>query len=201
MDNQHQLNGEEPPDREDWPVFDTMLIESVKSEVMRGDTHFSAYREMLLEHLFVGALLRHFWVSGSVHKTDDRVELLTSQVDDSGYDLVLEAKGIMRHVQLKSSSTLAKTARVPVNVALAEKPSGCVIWLRFDPDTLDLGPFLWFGEEPGAPLLKLKDCPLGKRTTPNSAGLKPERRNIRVVKQGAFTRLNSIAEVATALFG
>jgi hypothetical protein len=46
----------------------------------------------------------------------------------------------------------AKTARVGINAALQSKPSGCVIWLRFDPVTLALGPFLWFGGEPGKPL-------------------------------------------------
>jgi hypothetical protein len=35
---------------------------------------------------------------------------------------------------------------------LASKPSGCVIFLRFDQHSLDLGPFAFFGEAPGEPL-------------------------------------------------
>jgi hypothetical protein len=51
----------------------------------------SSYREVVLEHLLVGALMRELWLSGV-----RRIEVLKPQVDDSGYDLVLEAKGIDR---------------------------------------------------------------------------------------------------------
>ncbi|HEX6372903.1 MAG TPA: hypothetical protein VF006_28530 [Longimicrobium sp.] len=49
---------------------------------------YSSYREALLEHLFAGELMRHLWREGLV-----RIELLKPQVDDGGYDLVLEANG------------------------------------------------------------------------------------------------------------
>jgi hypothetical protein len=42
--------------------------------------------------------------------------------------------------------------KVSVGRALAEKPSGCVVWIGFDKDTLQLGPFKWV-HEPG-PLLR-----------------------------------------------
>lgn len=44
----------------------------------------SSYREMLLEHLFVGELLKLLWLSG-IHD----IEVLKPQVDDAGYDLNL----------------------------------------------------------------------------------------------------------------
>lgn len=46
----------------------------------------SSYREVLLEHLFAGEVMRHLWISGT-----KRLEMLKPQVDDGGYDLVLEA--------------------------------------------------------------------------------------------------------------
>ena len=55
----------------------------------------------------------------------------------------------MRHVQLKSSHRRAKTSEVRINTALKRKRSGSVVWIQFDPATMELGPFLWFGGQPG----------------------------------------------------
>lgn len=71
--------------------------------------------------------------------------MLKPQVDDGGYDLVLEANAIVRHVQLKSSFRGSTVDKVNLNVLLASKPSGCVVFMWFDQQTLDLGPFLFFG--------------------------------------------------------
>ena len=103
----------------------------------------SSYREMLLEHLFAGEVMRHVWLSGV-----KRLEILKPQVDDGGYDLVLEGKAVVRHVQLKATFRGSKVARFNVNTGLALKPSGCVVGLLFEPRTLELGPFLWFGALP-----------------------------------------------------
>ena len=89
-----------------------------------GKSHYlrSSYRESLVEHLFVGSLLKHFW-----NRDDYNVEVLNPQVDDAGYDLVIEHGGVIRHVQLKATFKGAKTAHVNLNAHLAEKPSGCVV--------------------------------------------------------------------------
>jgi hypothetical protein len=42
--------------------------------------------------------MRHVWVSGG-----KRLEILNPQVDDGGYDLVLETGSVVRHMQLKTS--------------------------------------------------------------------------------------------------
>ncbi len=42
--------------------------------------------------------MRHLWLDGFT-----RLELLKPQVDNSGYDLVLEANAVTRHIQLKAS--------------------------------------------------------------------------------------------------
>ena len=87
----------------------------------------SSYREALLEHLFAGEVMRHVWLSGA-----KRLEILKPQVDDGGYDLVLEAGGAVRHVQLKSTFKGSTIRTFSVNAALATKPSGCVICQVFD---------------------------------------------------------------------
>ena len=94
-----------------------------------------------------------------------------------------------------------QTARVGINAALQSKPSGCVIWLRFDPVTLALGPLLWFGGEPGKPLPDLESFKIAKRSTGNAMGVKPKRPITYVVPKARFQLLGSIPEVVTHLFG
>lgn len=157
---------------------------------------YSSYREMLLEHLFAGEIMKHLWQNGVV-----RMEVLKPQVDDRGYDLVLEANGIVRHVQLKASHKGTKTSRVNVNTALASKPSGCVIWIQFDPTTLILGPFLWLGDFPGRPLPNLSGFKLARHTRGNAQGIKGERANVRTVAKNHFQEVLTVQTLVQKLFG
>ena len=82
-------------------------------------TENSTYREKLIEHLFVGELLKKSWID-----EDCNLEVIKPEVDNSGYDIVLEANGIIRHVQLKASYIGGKTAKQKIHIKLSEKPSG-----------------------------------------------------------------------------
>jgi hypothetical protein len=139
--------------------------------------------------------LRLLWQRGSRD-----VEVLRAEVDRGGYDLVLECNRVLRHVQFKSSHSRAKTSEVSVNLNLAGKPSGCVIWVLFNPGTLALGPFLWFGGAPGQPLPPLGDQ-VARHSKANAAGYKAEKPNLRVIKRGRFVALTTMEEVISALFG
>ena len=77
------------------------------------------------------------------------IEVLKSEVDRAGYDIVLEANGIIRHVQLKSSFIGSKVREVSVSTRLLAKPGDCVIWLEFDADTQAIEKYLWFGGSAG----------------------------------------------------
>ena len=155
----------------------------------------SSAREKVLEHLFVGELLRCLWCRGARD-----TEILRSEVDNGGYDVVLEGHGVMRHIQFKASHRQARTAQVGINVSLVRRPSGCVIWIKFDPETMELGPFLWFGGDPGQPLPPLGDR-IGRHTKGDRTGTKAERPNIRLLRRSCFTTLRTIGEVADRLFG
>ncbi len=87
-------------------------------------TEFSAYREHLVEHLFMAELLQAAWL-----RRQPLVEVMRSEVDMYGYDLVLARGSVVRHVQLKASTHNTKTAFQKVNIRLAEKPAGCLIWV------------------------------------------------------------------------
>src|SRR5688572_23557630 len=80
--------------------------------------HSSAL-EKLLEHLFVGDLLRCLWAIGARD-----MEVLRGEVDRGGCDVVLEANGVLRYLQLKASHATAKAKEVKINTNLARKPGG-----------------------------------------------------------------------------
>lgn len=155
----------------------------------------SSVREKLIEHLLIGELLKHLWCRGYRN-----VEVLHAEVDNTGYDVVFEFGGIMRHVQLKASYSGAKTSRVSISLDLAKKPSGCVVWVWFDPETLDLGPFLWFGDEPGRALPSLGDR-VAKHSKANSEGVKKERPNLRELTKAKFEKLDGMKALTSELFG
>jgi len=155
----------------------------------------SSAREKLIEHLFIGELQKHLWAQGIRN-----AEILHSEVDSAGYDIVFDVDGIMRHIQLKASYQGAKTSRVNISLDLARKQSGCVIWVGFDRETLNLGTFLWFGGLPGEKLPPLGDK-TARHSKGNSDGVKLERPNLRVLNKGSFERLHGIDALAAALFG
>jgi hypothetical protein len=156
----------------------------------------SSYRESLLEHLFAGEVMKHVWLSGL-----RRLEVLKPQVDDGGYDLVLEAGNVVRHVQLKATFKGSKVNRFTINLGLAAKPSGCVVCMLFDQGSLNLGPFYWFGGQPGERLPDLAKFKTAKHTKGNSLGVKTERPNLRIVSLSAFKKVPGIPEIAGLLFG
>lgn len=161
----------------------------------KAHTHDSSLRENVIEYLFLAELMRTLWRAG--HRD---IEILRSDVDNAGYDLVVGCSGVLRHIQLKSSYAGAKTSEVRINVNLAQKPSGCIIWISFDPQRMDLGPFRWFGAAPGAPIPDMGDR-TGRHTKGNQSGHKAERPNIRRLRKGLFTELASMDAVAQTLFG
>jgi len=151
---------------------------------------------MLIEHVFAGELMRHYWLAAR-----DLLEVAKPQVDDGGYDLILQANGVIRHVQLKSSHAMSKLGTTNVALSLGEKPSGCVVVIRFNADTLGIGPFHFFGGEPGAPLPSIAGLKPAKNPRPNMQGIKKERLAHRSVPLTRFERIASLELLATRLFG
>jgi hypothetical protein len=159
------------------------------------DYFSSSVQENILEHQFLAALTSSLWRRGFRD-----IEVLRAEVDAFGHDLVVEAGGVVRHIQLKASGRHAKTARVKINTRLSLKPAGCVIWYLYDPDTLELGPFRWFGNRPGAGLPDLGNQ-VAKHTKGDGMGNKAERKAIRVLPKARFTMVDTIDEIASLLFG
>lgn len=156
----------------------------------------SSYREKLLEHLFIAELLKRSWLDGSCS-----MEIARPEVDSRGYDIIAENYGVVRHIQLKSTVKSARGSAQTVHSELESKPSGCVVWMIFDEDTLELGPFRFFGAEPRAPLPSLDAMPVAKHTKANAQGEKLERPKLRRVPKSAFEVVQDFDELYGRLFG
>src|ERR1700738_2400192 len=160
-------------------------------------SHFaeSSARENLIEHVFLGELLRGLW-----RKNVRDLEVLHPEVDSGGYDLALEFRGLTRHVKLKSSFTGAKRSEITASVRLLDRPSACILWIFFDPDTLALGPFLWFGGAPGERIPSMGEK-IARHTKPNAKLEKADRLAHRVIAKKSFEKLDTIKDVITKLVG
>lgn len=156
--------------------------------------HASVLREKVFEHLFLGDLTRTLLKSGR------RCEVLRAEFDGSGFDLALEADGILRHVQLKAMKANGKRAHVDIHSALAAKPSGCVVWMLIDPETFETTAYRWFGGQPGQPLPTLGDKAV-RHTKGDSQGVKAERPDLREVRRGRFETVPGLDGLIERLFG
>lgn len=154
----------------------------------------SVLREKVVEHIFLAELSRALLLD-----LRTPFEVLRAEFDASGYDMAIEAGGRLRHVQLKATASTGSRASVDVQLALADKPGGCVVWIYVDPQTLALGPFLWFGGEPGRPLPPLGDREV-RHSRGDATGAKKVRAGLRRLPRGSFTRFDAIRELAMAMF-
>ena len=159
----------------------------------------SNFFEQLVEHAFISELLQEAWF-----RYGKTVEVLRSEIDTSGYDLLLECNGVIRHVELKTSGTEARRSFQNINMALAQKPSGCVIWIVREENEKENKvnlKYLFFGNAPGEPLPSLETFKIAKHTKGNAKGFKKERPLIRQVPKSKFIELSGINELLGKLFG
>ena len=155
----------------------------------------SSYREKLIEHLFVAELLKLSWLH-----YDCALEVAKPEVDNAGYDLIVEMPNCIRHIQLKTMISDGKAAYQKIHTKLANKPSGCVVWICIDKQTLKLGPFLYFGSEAGKPLPSLDGFETAKHTKGDKDGVKAKRPNIRKIPKRFFQNFDSIDGLFAMLF-
>lgn len=154
----------------------------------------SRAREQLLEHQLLGEIVRRMLLAGR------RCEVLRAEFDASGHDVVLESDGVLRHVQLKAMRADGRRADVNIHTALADKPSGCVIWMLVDPATLTATEFLWFGSAPGRSLPDLGDRTV-KHSKGDATGAKAVRPDLRKVRRSQFERVADQEVLIERLFG
>jgi hypothetical protein len=163
--------------------------ENLKEWLKRAGYEQSRTVEKLMEHVFLAEVLQECWF----HRRQI-VEVLRAEVDAAGYDLVLEAGGKIRHVQLKASRQDGKTSKQTVNAKLADRQGGCVIWIAYDVD-----------ESTGRAKLIYRWWDSKKQKLPPRVGINPhtgkERPNTVVLKKSDFELVLDTPALIHRLFG
>lgn len=156
---------------------------------------FSSTREKILEHRFVAELTAELWRRGVFD-----FAVSHGEVDNSGYDLIVEACGVIRHIQLRAMQSAGKRRDFDLQTRLAAKPSGCAVLMLHHPVTLAIERWRLFAGRPGQAL-----PPLGERavrhTKGDVAGHKAERPALRNVPLASFDEVDGIGDLADRLFG
>jgi hypothetical protein len=177
-------------------------------EIDKSSEHYvhSSLREMIIEHLFIGSILKSLWL-----KKQFGVEILKPQVDNAGYDLVLTCKyknkvnasdnhTIIRYIQLKSTCSGGKRANVNVSIKLTQKPHWCVIWIFFNPDSFKFDSFFMYDAQSGSHSLEECGFKRTKHTKGDSLGEKKNRLDQRDIPKGRFEEFKTINQVIERLF-
>jgi hypothetical protein len=155
----------------------------------------SSAKEKLIEHVFLGELLAELWRRG-----ERDVAVLRPEVDAHGFDIAVEAAGVLRWIQLKAMVKGGKRTEVTINTRLASRPGACVVWMVYDQATLALRPFHFLGGPRDALIPDLGEV-VAKHTKANSKGIKTARPRHRVVKKTRFETLPTMEALASRLFG
>lgn len=158
-----------------------------RAESAPGPIQPRGFFEQMVEQRLLADLLLDAW------RNDERIEVLRAGSDDAGFTMILESFGIIRHTALVCTMADARLPDVPVALALADKPEGCVIWAEVenDPQGIRLI-YHWLGSDPGRPIIPLGDFKrIGGDRGPASAVLVP---------RGKFTHVPSIHALSKRLF-
>ena len=154
-------------------------------------SHYSSRREKLLENLFSGEVLRELWCRGIYE-----VDLLHSDIDASGYDVVLELPNGVRHIQLKA---LTKRKQIIANGKIVDRQSGCIIVMIVSEEDLSFTEFLWFGNLLNEPCSDIRTLPEARHTKGDSTGAKAKRLDSYKLSVGKFERLPDLPAVIDKL--
>lgn len=157
-------------------------------------TRQSSLVEKVIEYRFLAA------VTAELLRRGMAFDVMRSDVDCHGHDLVIAAGGVLRHIQLKAMALGGKRANVTVHTRLAMQASGCIIWVIYDPDGFEPVSFRWFGGAPGVPMPD-PGTRVARHAKSNAAGVKLARPMHRVIPARRFEALSDVARLVDRLFG
>jgi len=172
------------------PISDEVMDDATDIALPNLFTHQSHAVEKALEYRFLADLTATLLIRGIPF------EILRPEVDARGHDLVIEASGILRHIQLKGLGEGGRRAEFTLHQGLTSRPSACVIATVYDRATLQPTGYRWLGGPPGFPLR-----PLGDRPAYHTRGAKAERPEHRTVRLSQFDRVDTMDGLVVRLFG
>jgi hypothetical protein len=135
-----------------------------------------------LKHAFLWRLYSELWR----RQPNTKVLVFESEIDDSGFDVVVSVDTYTRHIQLKSSMVGSSTKSTPLHQSLCRLHGGCVLWMEYLRSTLEVQKYhLLAFSNPSEPL-DFSKFPLAKTARANSRGVKKARPGCHLVTKAAF---------------
>ena len=169
------------------------LMESIEAK-----TRYSSFIENMIEHAFISEIMQEAWI-----RNENTIEVLRSEVDDSGYDIVLSYGNITRFIQLKTSEQDGKTSKQKLNLSLSKRENGCIVWIVRSIDTSTMRfkfRYRFFGSRIGGEFPDVSSYNISRHSKADSKGEKKERGNFRDVPKGEFAEIENISELFSWLF-
>lgn len=157
----------------------------------------SSYIENVLGHALVAELSSVVWSRDPFSS----LQIFNSEVDDSGFDIVLGLGNQLRYVQLKQAHEGKTPAHCSIRLSFSTLPGSCVVLMSHSLADLRLTKFRFFGGLPKEPMPNIEALPQskspGRRT---AAGERKVRLNYRDVPVKKFLGPLSSTELLNVLF-
>jgi hypothetical protein len=115
----------------------------------------SRFFENLLEHRFLFDLARHF----ALRSPPRLLNVMRSEIDAFGVDLVLSMNGVTCQIQMKTRSGKPPPNPYDISESLWRTPNTFVLWMLYDPKALEPKSYYLLG----APFPPMEDFRPGKR--------------------------------------
>lgn len=156
----------------------------------------SSYIENALRHVFLAQLFRSVWDKDY----SDKLHIYNNEVDDSGFDLVASLGNVVRHIQLKATNKGGRAQSISAHVALASAQGGCIVWMSYDKETLDISHYHFFGAAAGEAMgdISTRKAAMTQRRDIN--GQRKERLHHRIIPRSHFVGPLSIDGLRDTLF-
>lgn len=146
----------------------------------------SSYVENVLTHALVAGLAGELWQLDPSRS----LQVFNSEVDDSGFDVILGVGAELRYIQLKQAHDEKVPAHVSVRLQFSELPGSCVVLMSHRLADLALTGFRFYGGAatsepmPGIAAFSTSKAP-GRRTADGARKVRENYRNVLVSRFSA----------------
>jgi|GEM_PF-1280672 len=157
----------------------------------------SSYFENVLVHRMVADLGGELWR----RDPNKPLSIFNSEVDDSGFDLVLACGNQLRYIQVKQVHSKGSASKFSVRLDFSRMPGSCIVVVVHTAEELHVDHFLFYGGDTREPMPRVEankpSIQPGKR---DIAGNRKTRHHYRDVKRNKFRGPLTAGELLDALF-
>ena len=158
----------------------------------------SSYVENVLIHLLVGALASELWR----RDPSTPLSIFNSEVDDSGFDLVLACRQKLRYLQIKQVHLEGRASKFSIRQDFSLMNGSCAVVIVHTEDSMSIDHSLFYGgeiDEAMPPIDGNKPSIVPGRRDAN--GNRKIRGHYRDIKRSQFKKMSTASELLDALFG